>query len=65
MLKYISFFYSSDDVSERMLNTLIGVCGENSCTPLLLRELCRLADAHAGRDHQLLFPAAVGWLSAW
>ncbi|CAB3259165.1 unnamed protein product [Arctia plantaginis] len=56
--------HSGDDVSERMLNTLIGVCGENSCSPLLLREMCRLADAHAGRDHQLLFPAAVGWLSA-
>ncbi|KAG6439555.1 hypothetical protein O3G_MSEX000873, partial [Manduca sexta] len=47
-----------------MLSTLISVCGESPCSPLLLREMCRLADAHAGGDHRQLFPAAVGWLSA-
>nr|XP_049698341.1 E3 ubiquitin-protein ligase UBR4 isoform X1 [Helicoverpa armigera] len=56
--------HCGDEVSERMLTTLIGVCGESACSPLLLREMCRLADAHAGGDHRQLFPAAVGWLSA-
>ncbi|XP_013144239.1 PREDICTED: E3 ubiquitin-protein ligase UBR4 [Papilio polytes] len=52
-----------EEVSERVLCALVGVCGEG-CAPVLLRELCRLADAHAGADHRLLFPAAVGWLAA-
>ncbi|KAJ0180973.1 hypothetical protein K1T71_003058 [Dendrolimus kikuchii] len=55
--------HCGEDVSERMLSTLIGVCGENACSPLLLREMCRLADAHTGADHKQLFPAAVNWLS--
>ncbi|CAH0600763.1 unnamed protein product [Chrysodeixis includens] len=56
--------HCGDEVSERMLTTLIGVCGESACSPLLLREMCRLADAHAGGDHRQLFPAAVAWLAA-
>ncbi|XP_068628453.1 E3 ubiquitin-protein ligase UBR4 isoform X2 [Battus philenor] len=55
--------HCSEEVSERVLCALVGVCGDG-CAPLLLRELCRLADAHAGADHKLLFPAAVGWLAA-
>ncbi|KAL0896018.1 hypothetical protein ABMA27_012006 [Loxostege sticticalis] len=56
--------HCSEDVSERMLSTLIVVCGESACSPLLLREMCRLADAHNGADHRQLFPAAVSWLAA-
>ncbi|XP_026324095.1 E3 ubiquitin-protein ligase UBR4 isoform X3 [Hyposmocoma kahamanoa] len=55
--------HCSEDVSERMLTTLISVCGESVVSPLLLREMCRLADAHTGTDHRQLFPAAVNWLS--
>ncbi|XP_013166692.1 PREDICTED: E3 ubiquitin-protein ligase UBR4 isoform X4 [Papilio xuthus] len=55
--------HCSEEVSERVLCALVSVCGEG-CAPVLLRELCRLADAHAGADHRLLFPAAVGWLAA-
>ncbi|KAF9412274.1 hypothetical protein HW555_009165 [Spodoptera exigua] len=55
--------HCGEDVSERMLSTLVSVCGESACSPLLLREMCRLADAHAGHDHRQLFPAAVGWLA--
>ncbi|KAI5633455.1 putative zinc finger in n-recognin (UBR box) domain-containing protein [Phthorimaea operculella] len=46
-----------------MLTTLIAVCGESVVSPLLVREMCRLADAHQGHDHRQLFPAAVNWLS--
>lgn len=56
---------SSEEVSERMLTTLISVCGDSVVSPLLLREMCRLADAHSGNDHRQLFPAAVFWLSTW
>ncbi|XP_028033464.1 protein purity of essence isoform X1 [Bombyx mandarina] len=55
--------HCNEKVSERMLTALISVCGDSACSPLLLREMCRLADAHAGSDHRLLFPAAVGWLA--
>ncbi|XP_060810461.1 E3 ubiquitin-protein ligase UBR4 isoform X2 [Amyelois transitella] len=52
------------DVSERMLVALIGVCGEIPCSPLLLREMCRLADAHGGKNHKQLLSAALHWLAA-
>ncbi|XP_063828894.1 E3 ubiquitin-protein ligase UBR4 [Ostrinia nubilalis] len=55
--------HCSEEVSERVLSTLIVVCGESACSPLLLREMCRLADAHSGADHRQLFPAAVAWLA--
>lgn len=55
---------SGEKVCERMVGALIDVSGA-SCTPLLLRELCRLADAHTGADHRHLFPAALSWLSTW
>ncbi|KAJ2946624.1 hypothetical protein O0L34_g12681 [Tuta absoluta] len=55
--------HCSSEVSERMLTTLIAVCGESVVSPLLVREMCRLADAHQGHDHRQLFPAAVNWLS--
>lgn len=61
----VTLVYSAPEVSERMLSTLIGVCGDIPCSPLILREMCRLADAHSGADHKQLFPAAVSWLSAW
>ncbi|CAH0722275.1 unnamed protein product, partial [Brenthis ino] len=55
--------HGGEKVSERMVGALISVSGA-ACTPVLLRELCRLADAHAGADHRHLFPAALSWLSA-
>ncbi|KOB59232.1 putative ubiquitin protein ligase E3 component n-recognin 4, partial [Operophtera brumata] len=64
LLIYVTLAYSSPEVSERMLSTLIGVCGDTPCSPLILREMCRLADAHSGSDHKQLFPAAVSWFSA-
>ncbi|XP_072935202.1 E3 ubiquitin-protein ligase UBR4 isoform X5 [Epargyreus clarus] len=62
-----NFSYSTEDVSKRTLSTLIQVCGEAAgagpyVTPALLKEMCRLADAHSGALHAHLFPAAVGWL---
>ncbi|XP_038209068.1 E3 ubiquitin-protein ligase UBR4 isoform X2 [Zerene cesonia] len=51
-----------EDVSERMLQALITVTGEGTCHPLLLQEMCRLADSHSGTLHKLLFPAALTWL---
>ncbi|XP_045509114.1 E3 ubiquitin-protein ligase UBR4 isoform X2 [Colias croceus] len=53
-----------EDVSERMLQALITVTGEGTCHPLLLQEMCRLADSHSGTLHKLLFPAALTWLGA-
>ncbi|XP_061716898.1 protein purity of essence isoform X2 [Cydia pomonella] len=55
--------HCDDQVSERTLAALITVCGENACAPLLMKEMCRLADAHSGGDHKQLFPAAQGWLT--
>ncbi|CAG5041717.1 unnamed protein product [Parnassius apollo] len=55
--------HCDEEVSSRMVCALVGVFSEG-CPPMLLRELCRLADAHSGADHKLLFPAAVGWLAA-
>ncbi|XP_047533883.1 protein purity of essence isoform X2 [Vanessa atalanta] len=54
--------HGGEKVCERMVGALINVSG-TTCAPVLLRELCRLADAHAGSDHRHLFPAALGWLS--
>ncbi|XP_052737360.1 protein purity of essence isoform X1 [Bicyclus anynana] len=54
--------HGGEKVCERMVGALISVSGD-TCTPLLLRELCRLADAHSGSDHRHLFPAAIAWLS--
>ncbi|XP_069365949.1 E3 ubiquitin-protein ligase UBR4 isoform X13 [Maniola hyperantus] len=54
--------HGGEKVCERMVGALISVSGD-TCTPLLLRELCRLADANAGSDHRHLFPAALTWLS--
>ncbi|CAH2989845.1 unnamed protein product [Chilo suppressalis] len=56
--------HCGEEVSDRTLSTLIVVCGERACSPLLVREMCRLADAHAGADHRHLFPACVSWLAA-
>ncbi|KAI8429562.1 hypothetical protein MSG28_000184 [Choristoneura fumiferana] len=56
--------HCDEQVSERTLLALISVCGESACAPLLMREMCRLADAHTGGDHRHLFPAAVGWLAS-
>ncbi|XP_041973883.1 protein purity of essence isoform X2 [Aricia agestis] len=57
--------HCDNSVSSRTLSALVGVCGAGGdAAPALLRELCRLADAHSGVDHRILFPAAVNWLSA-
>ncbi|XP_047525824.1 E3 ubiquitin-protein ligase UBR4 [Pieris napi] len=55
--------HCEEEASERMLGTLIEVSGEG-CPPPLLREMCRLADSHSGTLHELLFPAALAWLSS-
>ncbi|XP_039765320.1 protein purity of essence isoform X3 [Pararge aegeria] len=54
--------HGGEKVCERMVGALTSVSGD-TCNPLLLRELCRLADAHSGSDHRHLFPAAINWLS--
>lgn len=68
----IVVFASDEKASMLLLTALIALAPETLKAdhaglpmPRLLRDAARLADAHSGRGHSLLLPAALGWLNTW